>query len=88
MNHELAWTYNLESNGLAKAAVKKMKLLILRFIRAKESIPLAVAAWRNIARDDGSSQNQLFFKGYLCWPPKLPTDLKASMPRTNSASKQ
>ena len=59
--HKLASAYNPESNGLAEAAVKNMKYLILRCIWAKENIPMAIAAWRNMGRDDGQSPYQLFF---------------------------
>ena len=38
-----------------------MKSLISRCIRAKQNIAMAIAAWRNMARDDRHSPNQLFF---------------------------
>ena len=41
---------------------KNMKSLILRCVRAKESIPFAIAAWWNMARDNSSSPSQLFFR--------------------------
>ena len=50
IKHKLASAYNPESNGLAEAAVKDMKSLISRCTRVKE---MAIAAWRNMAKDDG-----------------------------------
>jgi len=59
--HELSSAYNPESNGLAEAAVKNMKKLILRCKEKGENIPQAIAAWRNMARADGLSPSQLFY---------------------------
>ena len=53
--------YNPESNGLAEAAVKNMKSLILRCTDRKEELSIAIAAWRNTARADGVSPAQLFY---------------------------
>ena len=61
IKHELWSAYNPESNGLAEAAVKNMKSLVSSCTRAKENIAMAIAAWRNMARDDGISSSQLFF---------------------------
>ena len=61
MEHVLSSAYNPELNSLAEAALKNMKSLISRCISAKESIPLAIAAWRNMARDDRYLPSQLFF---------------------------
>ena len=55
IKHELSSPYNPESNGLAEAAVKNVKAIITRCNREKESIKLAIAAWRNMARTDGIS---------------------------------
>ena len=56
IKHELASAYNLESNGLAGAAVKNMKYLISRWVWAKENIPMAIAPWRNMARETDNHQ--------------------------------
>ena len=50
--HELASAHNPESNGLAEAAVKNLKSLDTRTHAAKENLPEAIAAWRNMARSD------------------------------------
>ena len=53
--------YNPESNGLAEAAAKNMKSLILRCADRKEELSIAIAAWRNMARADGVNPAQLFY---------------------------
>ena len=60
IKHKLASAYSPESNGLAKTAVKNMKSLLSRCIWAKENIPMAIAVWQNMARDDGQLPSQLF----------------------------
>ena len=62
IKHDLALAYDLEPKGLAKAAVKIMKSLLSRCIRVKEDIQMAIAAWRNMARDNGQSPSQLFLR--------------------------
>ena len=61
IKHELASPYNPESNGLAEAAVKNLKAIVLRCREQGEDTKLAIAAWRNMARTDGKSPSQLFF---------------------------
>ena len=61
IKHELSSAYNPESNGLAESAVKSMKSLVSRCSRAGQPLPQAIAAWRNMAREDGYSPAQLFF---------------------------
>ena len=61
IQHELSSPYNPESNGLAEAAVKSLKGIVLRCTERGENIHQAIAAWRNTARQDGSSPAQLFF---------------------------
>ena len=61
IHHELSSLYNPESNGLAEAAVKNMKSLILRCNSRKENLSMAIAAWRNMARPDGANPAQLFY---------------------------
>ena len=61
IKHELSSPYNPESSGLAEAAVKNIKTLIIRCHKLEENLQLAIAAWRNMARADGVSPSQLFF---------------------------
>ena len=61
IQHELSSPYNPESNGLAEAAVKNLKGIVLRCTEKGENIQHAIAAWRNTSRQDGSSRAQLFF---------------------------
>ena len=61
ITHELESPYNPESNGLAKAAVKNMKSLVLRCKAKGENLLHALAASRNMTRQDGTSPAQLFF---------------------------
>ena len=58
---ELASAHNPESKGLAEAAVENMKSLATRTHAAKENLPEAIAACRNMARSDGKSPSQIFF---------------------------
>ena len=48
IQHELSSPYNPESNGLAEAAVKNLKSLVLRSQANKEDLQRAIATWRNI----------------------------------------
>ena len=61
ITHELSSPYNPESNGLAEATVKNMKSLVLRCKSKGENFNHALAAWRNMVRQDGTSPAQLFF---------------------------
>ena len=61
ISHELASPYNPESNGLAEAAVKNLKSLVIRCDEANEDLRQAIAAWRNMVRTGGSSPAQMFF---------------------------
>ena len=61
IQHELSSPYNPESNGLAEAAVKNLKDIVLRCTEKGENIQHAIAAWQNTSRQDGSSPAQLFF---------------------------
>ena len=61
VTHELSSPYNPESNGLAEAAVKNMKSLVLRCKEKDENLSHALAAWRNMIRQDSTSPAQLFF---------------------------
>ena len=57
--HETSSPYNSESNGHAEAAVKVAKHLILK-TRPSE-FPSALATWRNTARENKPSPNELMF---------------------------
>ena len=61
IQHELSSPCNPESNGLAEAAVKNLKSIVLRCTEKGENIQHAIAAWQNTSRQDGSSPAQLFF---------------------------
>ena len=61
IKHELCSAYNPESNGLAEAAVKNMKSLVEICSERKESFTEAIAAWRNMARNDGTTPAELFY---------------------------
>jgi len=59
--HELSAPYNPEANGLAEAAVKSMKNIIIRTKESQTDLHTALATWRNMTRDDGTSPADLFF---------------------------
>ena len=61
IQHELSSLYNPESNGLAEAAVKNLKSIVLRCTEKGENIQHALAAWQNMSRQDGISPAQFFF---------------------------
>ena len=77
IRHELASPYNPESNGLAEAAVKNLKSLVIRCNEGNEDLKEAIAAWRNMVRTDGSSPAQMFFN----------RNLKQSLPLLNPNAK-
>ena len=54
ITHDLSSTYNPESNGLAEAAIKSLKEIVLRCTERGENIHQAIVAWRNTSRQDGS----------------------------------
>ena len=56
IKHELCSAYNPESNELAEAGVKNMKAL-----EREENLEEAIAAWRNMARNDGMTPAELFY---------------------------
>ena len=53
--------HTLRSNGLAEAAVKNLKSIVIHCTEKGENIQHAITAWRNTSRQDGSSPAQLFF---------------------------
>ena len=57
--HETSSPYNPRSNGHVEAAVKAAKHLLLKTSPA--AFPAALAAWRNMAREDKPSPNELMF---------------------------
>ena len=61
INHELASALNPEYNGLAEAAVKNMKPLVIRRAKQKQNLNRALAALWNMTRADGIIPSQLFF---------------------------
>ena len=72
IKHELASAYHPQSNGLAEAAVKSAKHLLIKCSQENEDFDLALATWRNTPRADGYSPAQLFF-GRRQRQPSLPT---------------
>lgn len=63
--HELSSAYYPQSNGLAEAAVKKAKHIILKCKETKQDLALAMLALRNSPRDDGISPALAFFGRHL-----------------------
>ena len=61
ISHELSSAYNPESNGLAEAAVKSMKALVVRTKKLGENLRQAIACWRNMKRQNGTSPAELFW---------------------------
>ena len=57
--HETSSPYNLRSNGHAEAAVKAAKYLLLKTKPA--DFPSALAAWRNTAKENKPSPNEIMF---------------------------
>ena len=60
ITQELSSPYNPESNGLAEAAVKNMKSLVMRARSTGENFHHTLAAWRNTTRQDGTSPCLLY----------------------------
>ena len=60
-SHELASAYNQESNRLAEAAVKSMKALVVQTKKMGENLRQAIACWRNMKSQNGSSPAELFW---------------------------
>ena len=87
ITHQLSSAYNPQSNGLAEAGVKNMKLLIQRVNRGNENAGEALLAFRNTCRKDGSSPAQLMFgrrlRGSL---PSLTDHLKVATPAERQLS--
>ena len=61
IQHELSSPYNPQSNGLAEAAVKNAKQLLIKCKEDGTSFQSALSDWRNIPRADKSSPAQLMF---------------------------
>ena len=61
ITHKLSSPYNPESNSLAEAAMKNMKSLVLRCKSQGENLCQAVASWRNMVCQGGSSPALMFF---------------------------
>ena len=80
IKHELASPYNPESNGLAEAAVKNLKSLVLKCGERGEDLRAAIAAWRNMLRADGSSPSQMFFGRTQKHSLPLASSLRAEAP--------
>ena len=87
ITHQVSSAYNPQSNGLAEAGVKNMKLLIQRVARQGEDAAEALLAFRNTCRKDGSSPAQLMFgrrlRGTL---PTLASHLRVASAETRQSS--
>jgi hypothetical protein len=60
IKHETSSPYNSQSNGLAEAAVKNVKRLLLKCKEKDEDFAVALSEWRNTPRADAHSPAQLF----------------------------
>ena len=58
---ETSSAYYPQSNGLAEAAVKQMKYLLLKYDGNMRSFKTALLHWRNTPKSDGTSPAQMFF---------------------------
>jgi transposase InsO family protein len=59
--HQLASAYNPESNGLAEAAVKNVKMLLKKCEDGNDAFEIALSEFRQTPRPDGYSPAELFF---------------------------
>ena len=62
IEHELASSYNPESNGLAEATVKSVKFLLEKTAKSNKNFNVALSAFRQMPRADGYSPAEMFFK--------------------------
>ena len=60
--HETSSPYNPESNGLAEAAVKNVKKLLIKCIKEGTDFQAALAEFRNCPRADGCSPAHIMFR--------------------------
>ena len=59
--HELTSPYNPQANGLAEAAVKNCKHLLIKCLQTGEDFQEALSAWRTIPREDKLSPYEILF---------------------------
>ncbi len=59
IEHQVSSPYNPQSNGLAEAGVKQVKYLLKKCAKDDTSVSEALAAYRNMPREDGFSPSQL-----------------------------
>ena len=86
---ELSSPYNSQSNGLAEAAVKAMKRLVLAV--DSNLLPHAIQEWRNTPRADGISPSMAFFgrrtRGTVPFLPQPMLDFPARSPLQDDSGK-
>ena len=77
--HEVSSPYNPQSNGHAEASVKIAKHLLIK--ASPSGFPAALAAWRNTAREDKPSPNELmFFRKIRDGKPIMSSQLEVRVP--------
>ena len=86
IEHEVSSPYNPQSNGHAEAAVKTAKHLIIK--AGSIRFPTALAAWRNTAREDKPSPNQMFFGRMIRDTRVIAASHIETIPKTTPAAEQ
>ena len=83
--HELSSAHNPKSNGLAEAAVKSIKNLLLKCRENGDNFDKSLYAWRNTPRADGFSPFEMYF-GRKGRQPNLPSLSPVAIPDLDTAA--